>query len=420
MTNIIHFSETDFGGAGSSALKMHQMLSENGFKGIFFCKDKKSNNKDIVIIKPKLKNLYFRLIKVIEDKFNFFKRDYYYFDRNRNIINDISQVDQYISFHPDIIMLHWISGFVSLKVIKQLSKKYNCKVFWQALDMSPMTGGCHYAWRCSGYTNDCKNCPAVGSIFKNLPSINLNYKKKMIKEINIEPISCTSWLTKQLKSSKLFKDTEIHKIMLGVNLEIFKPLSEEKVTDIKLKYNLPTDKKIIFIGASDVLENRKGFSYFIEAMNLIFENNLIDKNSIIIMSAGNNKPKDILNKIKFNHRHIGYLDGDCELAEAYQMATMFVSSSIEDSGPLMINESIMCGTPVVSFDMGVAKDLVINGETGYIAELRNIKDLANGIIKVINLENQKFIKMKKKCREIGLKKSSTELQLQKFITLTEQ
>ena len=125
-------------------------------------------------------------------------------------------------------------------------------------------------------------------------------------------------------------------------------------------------------------------------------------------------------KIKFNHRHIGYLDGDCELAEAYQMATMFVSSSIEDSGPLMINESIMCGTPVVSFDMGVAKDLVINGETGYIAELRNIKDLANGIIKVINLENQKFIKMKKKCREIGLKKSSTELQLQKFITLTEQ
>jgi glycosyltransferase involved in cell wall biosynthesis len=45
----------------------------------------------------------------------------------------------------------------------------------------------------------------------------------------------------------------------------------------------------------------------------------------------------------------------------------------------MINESIMCGTPVVSFRMGVAEDLIINGETGYIVKLKNIRDLANGI-----------------------------------------
>ena len=419
MTNIIHFSESDFGGAGSAVLKTHQMLIKRGFNSIFFCRDKKSDTKNIIIIKPKLKNLYFKIIKKIEDKLHFFKKDYYYFERNRHILNDISQIEKYITFHPDIIMLHWISGFVDLNVIKQLSKKYNCKVFWQALDMASMTGGCHYVWGCDGYIYDCNNCPAVSFIKKDLPLNIFKHKKQMIEGINIEPISTTSWLTKQLRSSKLFKGKKINEIMLGINSEIFKPLCEEKLVNIKLKYNLPIDKKIIFFGASDALESRKGFNYFIDALNLIFKNNLIDTESIIILTAGKIKYKDIFKNIKFNHKHIEYLDGDYELAEIYQIVTMLVSSSIEDSGPKMINESIMCGTPVVSFQMGVAEDLIINGETGYIAKLKNIKDLANGIMKIINLENQKFIEMKKKCRKIGLKKSSLNVQFKKLIELVE-
>ena len=314
-------------------------------------------------------------------------------------------------------MLHWISGFVNLKVIKQLSKKYNCKVFWQALDMAPMTGGCHYARVCDGYIYDCNNCPAVSFVFKDLPSNILQYKKQIIENINIEPISASSWLTRQLRLSKLFKGKKINEIMLGINSEIFKPLSDEKLINIKIKYNLPIDKKIIFFGASDILENRKGFSYFIKALDLIFKNNLINNEKIFILTVGKVKSKDIFKKINFNHKHIDYLDGDYELAEIYKVVTMLVSSSIEDSGPKMINESILCGTPVVSFQMGVAEDLIINGETGYIAKLKDIKDLANGIIKIINLDNQKFIKMKTKCREIGLEKCGTEVQFQKILKL---
>ena len=59
-----------------------------------------------------------------------------------------------------------------------------------------------------------------------------------------------------------------------------------------------------------------------------------------------------------------------------------VHLSIEDSGPMMINESIMCGTPVVCFDMGVARDLVHTGRTGYRAALRDSSDLAFGIREV--------------------------------------
>lgn len=420
MKNIIHFSHGDSYGASSAALRIHKHYKKNGFNSLFFCKKKKTNDDNNVIeINFKFKDLFFRLVSWIEKKLNLFKREYYFFDKNRNILNDIAQIEKYITINPDIIILHWISGFIDLKVIKQLKEKYNCKVYWYLMDMGPMTGGCHYSNNCSGYNRDCLNCPAVSLNYKNLPSDNLNYKKKMIKDINIEPISASIWINKQLRLSQAFKQKRIHEIMLGINSDIFKPLSEEEILNIKLKYSLPTSKKIIFFGAHSLTEKRKGLYYLIESLKLLTKNNSINSETAIIVTAGKAVSENIFKNITLPHKHIGYLNGDDELAKAYQLATVYVCASTEDSGPMMINESIMCGTPVVSFKMGVAEDLVLNAETGYIAELKNIKDLANGIFKVINLDNQKYNEMKKKCREIGLKKCSSRVQINKLISLVQ-
>jgi len=93
---------------------------------------------------------------------------------------------------------------------------------------------------------------------------------------------------------------------------------------------------------------------------------------------------------------------------------VFLCPSIEDSGPLMINESIMCGTPVVSFDMGVAPDLVHTGKTGYRATLKDSEDLARGIYKLLNLSDTEYAQMSGNCRELGLKLYSPSVQLQGF------
>ncbi len=417
MKNIIHFSTEDFGGAGSAALRVHEVYKQYGFNSILFCKNKRTDREDIVVIKPLAKNFYFRVLNKIEAKLNLFNNKYYFFEKNRNTLRDIKQIERHLPFHPDIIILHWVSGFIDLKVIKQLQEKYKSKVYWYLMDMAPMTGGCHYAWDCIGYVDGCINCPAVGIIHQNLPSKTLQYKKKMIENIGIEPISGTAWLTMQLKKSLLFKDTKIHEIMLGIDTEIFKPLNEDDILSIKLKYDLPPDKKIIFFGASSTTEERKGFDYLIKALELISQNSSIESSSVIIVTAGKVISEDIFKNIRLPHRHISYLNGDTELAQAYQIATVFVSPSIEDSGPMMINESIMCGTPVVSFKMGVAEDLVFNGETGYVAELKNIDDLSNGIRKIINLEYKEYKKMQENCRKIGLEKCSIEVQMKKLTSL---
>ena len=47
--------------------------------------------------------------------------------------------------------------------------------------------------------------------------------------------------------------------MLGINSEIFKPISKKDIIGI-LKYHLPIDKRLYF-GASSLNEMRKGLSY---------------------------------------------------------------------------------------------------------------------------------------------------------------
>ena len=119
------------------------------------------------------------------------------------------------------------------------------------------------------------------------------------------------------------------------------------------------------------------------------------------MIAGN---KDIEFEWPYQTRFLGFLNSEKDLAEAYQASDLFLCPSIEDSGPMMINESIMCGVPVVCFDMGVAADLVINLQTGFVAELGNSRQLAVGIETILRLTAQEKELMDNKCRKLALSK----------------
>lgn len=420
MKNIIHFSTHDSGGAGSAALRFHKICENNNYKSLMFCNNKKTNNNNVLQLNSKWKSFYFRVLNKIDNILNLFNSKYYFIDKKRNIITRVNDIVNKLPFHPDVIFLYWISGFIDLKVIKLLQKKYNCKIYWYLMDMAPMTGGCHYAWDCEGYKSDCLFCPAVRFPYLTKPFNILAKKKQIIEDLNIETISGTSWLKNQLSQSTLFKSINYHEIMIGINKDIFKPLDEKDILKIKQKYNLPNNKKILFFGASSTIEERKGFTFLIKALEVLSLDMSFDNNSIVLVTAGTLVDDKIFKSITIEHIHIGFLSGDKELASAYQIAYLFVSPSIEDSGPMMINESIMCGTPVVSFNMGVAFDLIITDETGYLVKLKDIYDLANGIKKLVNLDLDKYIIMKKNCRNMGLSKYAEIVQINKIKELLEE
>lgn len=313
------------------------------------------------------------------------------------------------AIRPDIILVLFAKKLANSRNILELQKKTGAKVFWLMYDMAPFTGGCHYAWECSGYMKDCGKCPGLRSDDPfDLSYRNLEYKKKQINKTLLEVIAASEWQYRQALESSLFKGKTIHKIFLPIDPEIFKPA--DKLASRK-KLNVGEGKKVIFFGAVDMSHLRKGPDHLIRSLEslkgLVAGTPL--ENNVLLLVAGRGV-KELSTKFPFEYLDLGILDNTYGIAGAYQASDVFLCPSVEDSGPSMINQSIMAGTPVVSFEMGVALDMVINGETGYRAVLKDSEDLARGLFQILSLSEPEALQYSQNCRKLGLKYSSPEVQ----------
>lgn len=310
--------------------------------------------------------------------------NFYMFDQNSHKIKfDTSIILKKIPFKPDAFIYLFQQGFLNEEALYQLNKSTGAPIYRYMVDMAEMTGGCHYAWDCEGYLKSCGSCPGLSSDNpKDQTYYNLKFKKKFIDSSQIYPIAASEWQMQQLLKSTLYRNIKKHKILFPIDENTFYS-QDKKATRVALK--LPSDKKIIFFGAVNTTEKRKGAKELLEALNYL--NTLLpaekrDQIHLVIAGKADNTFTD---QLLFTSSCLGYLEYK-DLAKAYSAADVFICPSIEDSGPTMINQSLMCGTPVVSFKMGVALDLVIDYKTGYKAELGNSVDLAKGIRDILELD----------------------------------
>lgn len=411
--NIIHFSTLDFGGAGFAAYKFHKNLQKYGMNSILFVQEKTREDESIIEIKQSKFKFYLnKVFKAFENILGKFHKKYLFYDRTRYSLKDAHLVIKHLNFIPDIIIMESITTFVDLEVIYELQKKYNTKVYWYIFDMAPMTGGCHFSWECEGYIDGCQECPAVESIYKDLPSKNLINKSKYLKKINYELLMTVRWIEDRVRISSIYRNTPSHFLTVGFNETIFKP--SDKI-NIRKKKGIPLHKKVLFFGALNTTEIRKGYKYLIDALR--FYQSEYSHNKVVIVTAGYKSVALETEGINIEHYHLGLLNGDYELAEAYAFSDVFISPVIEDIGPAMVVESMLCGTPVVAFGAGVALDLVKTGETGYLAKFKDHKDLAKGINTVLNLSALEYTKLSHNCRKIALIDHTEKCQIKQFNTI---
>lgn len=99
----------------------------------------------------------------------------------------------------------------------------------------------------------------------------------------------------------------------------------------------------------------------------------------------------------FETRRIPFLKTDAELAKIYRAATVFVSPSIEEAGPMMLAESLLCGTPAVAYEIGLAKDALINNVTGFIVPPLNVSKFAEAIQQVVEMDDTAYNKLCERC-----------------------
>lgn len=383
---------------------------------------------DIVCLESRFKFNFRLQIKRFKRHLEFlnpYKTDPHYFFhelKERKYFFSTKKLLEKTGFKPDVIFILFAKNLVNSRNIHEFYDLTHARICWIMYDMAPFTGGCHYAWECRGFENNCGNCPGLYSKKqKDLSYRNLNYKKKHISSTELHIIAGSEWQYRQAKASSLFRDKKISKVLLPFDPDIFKPVNK---SEAKIKIGIPADKKVIFFGAVYLMDERKGMIYLYESLKklstMIKQNNIDD---ILLLVAGREIGSEELiafvNSLPFKNIFLNYLSGKEEMASAYQAADIYLCPSIEDSGPSMINQSILCGTPVVAFEMGVALDLVINGETGYRARLKDSEDMAKGLHALLTVRPDEYRRISENCRNLGLRNCTHEVQIKEFEKILE-
>lgn len=317
------------------------------------------------------------------------------FDRQCNVTaQDI--LDKNPDFIPDVIALFWTATFLNPKIIRDLYELTKAKMLFAFVDEAYLTGGCHYPNECMGYLHRCYNCPALSKgkkVAEFQMADKLNYWEGMPKIVYGVKSDCLL-----AKNSPIFKDAiTIAKVAVP----------EVTITDKNIarsKWAIDANSFVVLLGANNVSDIRKGVKYAVDAINKIAEK----RDNLCVFLLGHKK-NHTLNKfgIKPNVKIItpGFLSLN-DLFIAYCASDCHISPSLADSGPMMVNYSIACGIPVVSYNIGVARDIVIHKETGYIAKYKDCDDLAKGLDWLYKLDEDSKEKMRQRCFTLmaGLKK----------------
>ena len=137
----------------------------------------------------------------------------------------------------------------------------------------------------------------------------------------------------------------------GVDISKFYPLDIER------------ENKVLFVGK---ILRVKGIDNLIKAVQgldtkLHVDAKLLDKEYLkLLMNLDRN------NKTTFNFNAI-----DKDLINEYNSALVTVLPSLSEIFPLVMLESMACGTPVICTDVGGMPEIVEDGENGFIVPLNN-------------------------------------------------
>ena len=158
---------------------------------------------------------------------------------------------------------------------------------------------------------------------------------------------------------------------------------ERKIDEVSELKN----KVIISVGR---LEQVKGFPDLIDVF-AIFQK---DHPEWSLKIVGKGSQEELLrNKIRaMNLQDKVFLIGEKnteELAEEYYNASLYVMTSYSESFGLVLLEAASFGLPLIAFDSAEgAKEIIQNGQNGYLIQNRNKEEMSNKIEEIIENREQ--------------------------------
>ena len=372
---IINTSER-VGGAAIAANRLMKALKKNGVKVKMLVRDKQTDHLTVFSVghnwTQPIKFVWERLCIFMANNFN--RKNLFQVD----IANTGTDITQHTEFQrADIIHLHWVNqGFLSLANINKILHTGKPVVI-TLHDQWYFTGICHYSGNCQKYQELCHHCELMkGNLLGDLAKQVFLKKEKIYSDAKLTFVGCSQWMANLAKTSKLTQGHRVVSIPNAIDTDLFCPQDKKQA---RLAFKLPTDKRLLLFGCQRITDERKGFHYLVEALQLLKQQQPhLAKGTEIVVVGG--ETDSIRHKVPFNIFPIRYVSDPQKMVQLYNAVDLYVTPSLQDNLPNTIMESMACGTPCVGFNVGGIPEMIDHKENGYVATYKDAQDFANGIL----------------------------------------
>jgi glycosyltransferase involved in cell wall biosynthesis len=224
-------------------------------------------------------------------------------------------------------------------------------------------------------------------------------------------VAPSSWLAESARQG-LFCNHRVDHIPYGIDTAVFVPQDQGYC---RAQLGVPQDKRVLMFGAASLKDSRKGGDLLQAALKQLPQ---ALKSEVVLLVLGKGG-EAIAQSLNIETVNLGYVTDEARKAIAYGAADLFLMPTRADNLPLMLQESLACGTPMVSFRVGGVPDLVRPSITGYLAEPENAEDFAHGISQFLQDVDTRQ-RLGENCRAIALAEYRLELQAQRYCSLYQE
>lgn len=237
----------------------------------------------------------------------------------------------------------------------------------------------------SAWGSDVMDFPNKGYFHKKV--LQYNFKKA-------DSVFATSVAIKEAIAN--VSDVEVSVIPFGIDTQVFLPLKVESVFP----------KESIVIGTIKSLEHIYGIDILIRAFKNLSDK-LAEVDLRLLLVGGGSKEasfKSLVKELDLENKTIFTGKVPYDLVPTYHnRIDIFVNVSRNESFGVAVLEASACEKPVIASDIGGLKEVVIQNETGFLIEPKNINQLVEALEKLIlnkkmreemGAKGRKFVKEK--------------------------
>jgi glycosyltransferase involved in cell wall biosynthesis len=183
------------------------------------------------------------------------------------------------------------------------------------------------------------------------------------------PLIANSRWTLDIARQRYGADARTEMIHLGLDHHVFAPLPKPLVRRL---LGLPSDKTTIAMGAVDIRDRWKGGPLFETVCKV-----LRAREDVALILFG--RASERLSA----ERSFGLVESERLMPFVFNSADLYVTTATEETFGQTLLEASACGVPVVAFNVGGIKDVVVHEETGLLVDRVSAPDLLDAIERLI-------------------------------------